>query len=297
MTYQKALRSTRDRVSNFLEAGLSITNRSENWNSYCASTVPYLASIIPATRHVGDRLRYELGRLFHTRGWIRRDMIWNIGPALCLKGSPRDPRLVADTASIMAVCRGGLAGPRRPQTSTFRMLQEVIRWVGDEQSGVMSGTTYGRGVARARTHLSRHLDGNIFSPGTGVARALYTAIWDIYEKQRTLDYLAGRSRGRRWNPSQGEEWKALTRASNWTEAWIIARIYCGGIPGTASRRRRTMRRPHVQCWGCGASGRLVLKWLSQCIDLPRLPRQVWQVGAQFYCCLGFRSIFQQFLEK
>ena len=38
-------------------------------------------------------------------------MITDLGMALGLRGTPRDPGLVADTASLMSLARGGLAGP------------------------------------------------------------------------------------------------------------------------------------------------------------------------------------------
>ena len=125
MTFQRSVLSTRARVSAFSDAGLSLRNRSGTWNVYIVSTTPYPASIIPAGPVQHRALRAELSKLFPTGAWIKRDMAWNLGMALGLRGSPRDPKLVTDVASIVALCRGGIAGPPEGQRRILRLLARI----------------------------------------------------------------------------------------------------------------------------------------------------------------------------
>ena len=78
---------TEERVDDMCEAGLSVANRSEGWHTFCG---------VPLHREGANRLQAQLGGPFPCGTWIKRRMIMDLGPALDLKGSPKDPQLVAD---------------------------------------------------------------------------------------------------------------------------------------------------------------------------------------------------------
>ena len=55
-------------------------------------------------------------------------MIVDLGMLLNLRGTPRDPGLIADAASIMMYGRGGLAGPFEQAESINRAIAIVQAW-------------------------------------------------------------------------------------------------------------------------------------------------------------------------
>ena len=126
-TFKKARGVIRDRVNEMLRGGFSLATRSGLWNVYNMSTLPYPATFIACTPELVQSLRSCLWDLFPS-SWIRRDMISDLGPAMDLKGFPKDPGLVIQVSSILALGRGGLAGPTVAQQGALRDLADTIAW-------------------------------------------------------------------------------------------------------------------------------------------------------------------------
>ena len=246
------------------DARLSIASRSESWNTFCVSTTPYPATIMPASTDIMQILRGELGRLFPCDPWIRRDMICHIGMLLQLRGSPRDPGLVADTNSIMMYAKGGLAGPTGGHPHLDRDIQTMKAW---DQAVVsdppITPFPSRRQIQAVRTLLRAHYDLPHFGRGRGVARAIYTALWTIRRRTIAQEYVTQRSQQRRWRPSNGREWIPMQRFPHWAKAWVTARLYCNGLPGSARTRPRTQNTP-TTCWGYCQETDLRWRWLSGC---------------------------------
>ena len=124
-------------------------------------------------------------------------MITDLGTALQLKGTPRDPGLVADTASLMALARGGLAGPVEGHRRVLHQLAEVKAWASDmatrEPSDLASSVAERRA---ARTLVRAGAEQPHLGRGPGVARATYVALWALQRKADIWAYLAGRSQAR-----------------------------------------------------------------------------------------------------
>lgn len=132
-TYRRCLSRTTSRTTELCEARLSLANRSDAWNTFCVATVPYPASVLPISPTIAEQLRGELGKFFSCGTWIKRCMITDLGMALGLRGTPRDPGLVADTASLLSLARGGLAGPEEGHSRILCTLREVKAWVSDRE--------------------------------------------------------------------------------------------------------------------------------------------------------------------
>ena len=265
-TFLRCIRLTEERVEEMKTVRLSLANRSAHWNTFCVSTVPYPASILPIPRQDLTRLWTALRSLFPCHAWICSTMITDLGMALGLRGTPRDPGLVADTASIMSLARGGLAGPEEGHGPCIQSAREVREWASSIGASPDNDQVPKHELRAARKLLSTDQNLLHFGRGPEISRAVYTAMWSKRRRARTMRYLLQRSQSRRWRPSEGQEWTFLSHSPNWTVAWVIARIYCNGIPGTAKRR---LRQAGLQdrCWGCGEMGVLKWKWLSRC-DTP-----------------------------
>ena len=112
VTYQKAVPSLIKRVDDMLAAGLSLLNRALTWNTFCVSTLPCPASIVPLPGELFGRLRSQGSRLFPAGSWFRHEFVYDVGMAFNIRGGPRDPVLVAQIASLGALGRGGLGWTR-----------------------------------------------------------------------------------------------------------------------------------------------------------------------------------------
>ena len=158
-------------------------------------------------------------------------MISDLGPAMDLKGFPKDPGLVIQVSSILALGRGGMAGPTVAQQDALRDLDDTIAWAGQHHQLPHE--------QKAAALLLQHR-GSIagYRRGAGLAGALYQALWSIHRKRETWTYLLQLSRKRRWIPTRGQEWAQIARSRTWATAWVTARLYANGIPGNARTRSR-----------------------------------------------------------
>ena len=260
-TYKKSLSSTRDRVDETRRAGVSLHSRQAIWNMHCVSTIPYAATIIPAPDWVGEQLAQQMGLLFPTGNWARRDCLTDIGPLFQLKAYPRDPRIVALLTSIVTLGRKGLAGPEAGAGPANDGLARAIQWATATRSdGHSPGET--RAERKAADLLYASItDRNDFGHGRGLGKALYTCIWTDTRKDSARDYLRQRSQERRWLPTNGHEWDALQHASAWSDAWVVARLYLNGLPGNARTRSRA-NLPPQRCHSCRTEGAFRWKWMS-----------------------------------
>ena len=69
--------------------------------------------------------------------------------------------------------------------------------------------------------------------------------WAIQRQRDSYKYLVGRSRNRRWRPTDGEEWPGLAECGDWAQGRVALRLYLNGLPNTARDRRREDD-PHTQ---------------------------------------------------
>ena len=127
-TYRRCLSKTAERVTDLRAARLSLVSRAENWNTFCVSTTPYPATIVPITGEITATLQHHLTRLFPCRSWMQHTMITDLGMLLNLRGTPRDPGLIANTASIVMYSRGGLASPHERPTHVSETIANIQAW-------------------------------------------------------------------------------------------------------------------------------------------------------------------------
>ena len=261
-TARKCVTLTTERTSAMKATRMSLANRSANWNTFCVSTVPYPASILPLSQQDASDLRRALGTLFPCRTWISQDMITDLGMVLQLRGTPRDPGLVADTASVMSLARGGLAGPEGGHGPCLQYARDVHEWAVATAAAPEDFLPVEHERRAARKLLLTYPDRGHFGRGPETSRLIYLALWSKRRRAGTTAYLLRRSRTRRWRPSEGHEWAALRHAPSWAIAWVTARMYCNGVPGTAQRRLRNAD-AQDRCWGCGCERPLKWRWLSR----------------------------------
>ena len=260
-TYQKCLTAVRHRTGEARAAGASLRSRQALWNMQIVSTIPYAASIIPAPDWVCAQFQYHMSVLFPTGNWAKGACVADLGPLLQLKGYPRDPAIVALLTSIITIGRRGLAGPIEGTDIAYSSMRQAADWA---TSMCNNGPTpaEARHERRAAELLQRAITRfGDFGTGKGLSKALYTCLWTLRRKDAAVAYLLERSRGRRWLPSNGQEWHALRAASCWSDAWVVTRLYLDGLPGNARTRSRADL-PEHQCHGCGAQGSLHWRWLS-----------------------------------
>ena len=261
-TFRRCVALVRERVAEARAAGLSLANRSALWCTHCASTAPYPASILPMPMQVRGLLWASLESLFPTRSWARPWLITDLGAALHLKGAPRDPSIIADAASVLAIGRGGLAGPIGGHLPATELLEALVDWArlhGAAESCPLALEGAEFRAARLLGRCERGLAG--FSRAHGLAGALYVAIWTLRRKADCWAYLHSRSASRRWAVSMGQEWVRLRGAPSWAYAWTICRLYLSGVPGNTRSRRRDAEEA-TQCHGCGCQGALRWRWLA-----------------------------------
>ena len=110
MTWAKSLGTSTSRVEIIWQAGVSLANRASSWNTHVISTLPYPSAVVLPNERILNSFRVLLGKLFPTGTWARRDLASQIGLVLGVKGGPRGPGLVAETAGIAAVWGAGTPG-------------------------------------------------------------------------------------------------------------------------------------------------------------------------------------------
>ena len=200
-TYIRCQAMTEERVDSVCAARLSPAARSETWNTFCVSTVPYPASIVPISRDITTVLRRKLWQPFPSSSWIQQSLITDLGMLLELLGVPRDPGLVADTASIMACARGGLAGPEQSHGRIVQDINAIRAWAQNYAANPPDCALPTRREQRAvRTLLQLDPDLPHLGRGPGIARAVYTALWSMRCRANAHAYVLRRSRLRRWRP-------------------------------------------------------------------------------------------------
>ena len=289
MTWEKAVRMCQQRSRSALEAGLSLELRTESWNTYCASTLPYPAStILPGPEQL-EALRGCVATLFPTGTWARRNLPSGIHMALGIAHGPRDPEAVAITSSVTKVVFDQFAGPpdalREPLDWTLQ-LQEWARVV--EEPCPLNCGLHGMSTLPSVLRARRTVRGGLIHPlavsKQQLVRAIYIGVWWILDQGATKKYLLKRSRSRRWAPSEGQEWVQLSKCERWSQAWLITRLLLDGLPGTASRRPSHLRGP-VRCWNCGIIALPQWRWLSPS-ENPGNPSQEGRNGVAWCtrCC-------------
>ena len=234
-TYKKCRQSTHDRMRKLKEANISLASRAVAVNTFVVSTVPYAATIAPISTKIGKELRSEVTTLFSTRGWIAQSMVYDLGPLLELKGSPKDPVLIAWTSSVTTGKKGGLAGPStlaRPITQLTEMLRRHARTL-RASTGNEAHVQWNPGdpifpfyltlkAARAFKDHDPHVDNAPLDDdftGRSLSQAIYLLLFSSWRRQNACNYLAHRSRTRRWRPTSGEEfilsdyWRSSKRPS------------------------------------------------------------------------------------
>ena len=288
MTWKRAVLKIADRVTELLRAGLALHSRAAAWNTYCVSTCPYPASIVAAGKDQRDAALTALARLFPCVPWARRSFPWDLGLLLGLRGSPRDPSLVADTATVMALIRGQFAGPPEALADAERKIRRIWEWAGRafESDQAYFGTHSLRAEERAhRTLAAARTDHGGFNRNPRLARAVHIALWSLGPRRQAHQYLQRRSGRRRWGGQDGTEWDILANAERWADAYLAARVYLGGVPGTAAARRRPRRTESTQdsCHSCGAGRPHRWRWLSAGVTRGS---QQEAVGWCVDCCAG-----------
>ena len=266
LTWEKATRMCNQRCRDAISAGLSLELRTESWNTYCASTIPYPAStILPGPIEL-DKLTDSITVLFPTGTWAWKELPTRLAGTLGLIKGPRDPTTVAVTVAVSKAVHGSFVGPPNALWETLEWLQQLRVWVRADEEDVslrpgILGLPSPLSVRKARRTLRGGLAHPQLADQTQLARAIYVGIWHILDKGKSRNYLHRRSRSRRWAPSEGEEWVVLSQAEKWSSAWLISRLLLDGLPGTA-RRRPNYLRGRVHCWGCGTLATPRWKWLS-----------------------------------
>ena len=238
-------------------AKLSVANRAEAWNTFCVSTAPYPATILPITKDVAAALQHHPCTV-----WMRQNMIADLGMLLNLRGTPRDRSLIADTATIMMYDRGGIAGPYEKTARMDEAIATIQAWALATTTCAPVSCYPTRRLTKAAQILEQAGNGlSHFRRKPGVAGALYTALWVIRRRSQACRYLEHRSRSHRWKPSNDCEWPSMSGFSHWAEACVTARIYGNGLPGSARTRPRT-ELEQTTCWGCQNPRPLRWKWMS-----------------------------------
>eukprot|EP00959_Pyramimonas_sp_CCMP1952_P302304 6325343-Pyramimonas_sp.AAC.1 len=98
-----------------------------------------------------------------------------------------------------------------------------------------------RKAARALQRVNQQPD---LLEGKYFGRITYAAAWAQMRSRNLSRWLLDTSQGRRWQPSNGEEWQLLHHCISFTEAHHVTRVLCNGLPGSARRRGDDERRPH-----------------------------------------------------
>ena len=268
LTWERAIRKTEQRCVDIAKAGLSLSIRADEWNTYCVSTVPYPATIVAPDQLEQQRLLRSVCALFPTGKWAWKELALHIGPAIGLPLAPRDPRVVAATTAVLSVVTDKFAGPPRARNEVLDRLHELERWARTEESDLRGSLDpcplqhqQIRCRNRARQMIIRMLGGDQNACKRSAARMIYLGLWNVGYERSTREYLLRRSRGRRWAPSEGEEWSALGRCENWASGWLITRLLLGGVPGTSLQRPLHLH-GDARCWGCGDFARPRWRWLS-----------------------------------
>ena len=129
ITWQSALAKCLERASRALRAGVSLSLRTEAWNTYCVPTIPYAASTILPGRHEKEHLLSSMAILFPTGRWARKELPVQIGAALHIQGGPRDPWVIAHATAISQALSHRFAGPPEALKEIDPTLQALKEWM------------------------------------------------------------------------------------------------------------------------------------------------------------------------
>ena len=102
--------------------------RAHQWCTYCASTLPYPATIALPTVQIVSTLMDNLRSLFPCGTWAKSTLICDIGMALGIRGGPRDLLLVAEVSALAAAARHAHGGPRTQQDAAKRLDTYCEQW-------------------------------------------------------------------------------------------------------------------------------------------------------------------------
>ena len=268
LTWEKAIKTTERRCNDITRAGLALSIRADEWNTYCVSTVPYPASIVLPDKTEEQRLLLGVTKLFPTGKWAWKELALHLGPALGLPLAPRDPRVVAATTAVLYVAADKFAGPPTARIEALDRLHELEDWARADEADLggplrpgLLGDLQIHTRNKVRRVVRRMLEGGRTADRKVVARMTYLGLWNARYDKGTREYLLRRSRQRRWAPSDGEEWVILGKCEDWAKAWLITRLLLGGLPGTSSNRPLHLH-GDTRCWGCGQVRKPQWRWLS-----------------------------------
>ena len=186
--------------------------------------------------------------------WCPAWMLPGLGVLFGVAGAPRCPVAAASAVGAYAWWRRDAWGPAPLREELKGRWDALHEWA---RSPLPPGVPEAqcRRLERARTHIREAAHARFWGHAPdawpGLARALYVAAWMRRHGAAMLRELACRSRTRRWAPGQGDEWRLLAAAPNYTAAHHVLRLLLGGLPGGARWRGSGDRAPR-RCQVCEA---------------------------------------------
>ena len=250
-TWNKAMHTMTERSRALTAQPASPLIRAGQWNTYCASTVPYPAQLaLPtctAIRHMASCAR----DVFRTSGWSPWWVVTAIPVHWGIRGGPRCPAAVADAAGVVTALKGRTWGP----PDAGRRQQADLDKLAGVAAGAAAGDRRDQATRDARLMMdlvhARAATGSADTSGAGAA--IYRLAWRARHEQALHRWLVHTAARRRWLRDDGQAWRLIGRARYFNAAYHTLKLLAGGVRGRAQRRPAAARpRPH-RCFACGAA--------------------------------------------
>ena len=184
-----------------------------------------------------------------------------LGVLFGVAGAPRCPLAVAEATAALAWRRTEGWGPAQLADEQRSFWDAAVGWAGApraalallgpvldlrrERAALAEASERAAGLGERRLHVL-------------LARSLYCALWATRWELRAEHWFLGRSTGRRWLPTRGEEWRLLPAIASYGPAFHVLRALCGGLRGPAGARSAGDR---ARCpWRCASCDQPSVRW-------------------------------------
>ena len=184
-----------------------------------------------------------------------------LGALYDISGAPRCPLAVVEATAALAWRRTEGWGPGQLADEQRACWEAAVGWAGAPRAALaLPGPT--SDLRRERAVLveasERTADLRELRLQAHLARSLYRGLWAARWERRAELWFLGRSTGRRWLPTRGEEWRLLPALGSYGPAFHVLRALCGGLRGSAGARSANDRARYP--WRCASCERPGVRW-------------------------------------